>query len=85
LGLVHFRTSGAAVDDHLADQLVPFLALGCEPSDLTSPTASPHLRTVNWVVQQFVGARITLEEGPVARLRVAPAVGSGSPSFGGRP
>jgi RNA 3'-terminal phosphate cyclase (ATP) len=70
-----FRTSGAAVDDHLADQLVPFLALAGEESDLTSPTASSHLRTVAWVVQQFVPARVTLDEGAVARLRVAPPVG----------
>lgn len=73
--LLGFRTSGAAIDDHLADQLVPFLALAGEESDLTSPTASSHLRTVAWVVQQFVPARVTLAEGPVARLRVAPPVG----------
>ena len=74
-GLLAFRASGAAVDDHIADQLVPFLALAEEESDLTSPTASSHLRTVAWVVQQFVPARVTLDEGPVARLRVAPPVG----------
>jgi RNA 3'-terminal phosphate cyclase (ATP) len=74
-GLLAFRASGAAVDDHLADQLVPFLALAEEQSDLTSPTASSHLRTVAWVVQQFVRARVTLDEGPVARLRVAPPLG----------
>jgi RNA 3'-terminal phosphate cyclase (ATP) len=67
-----FRTGGTAVDDHLADQLVPFLALAGGESDLTSPTASSHLRTVIWVVQQFVPARITLDAGPVARPRVAP-------------
>ena len=72
-GLLGFRTSGAGVDDHLADQIVPFLALAREESHLTSPTASSHLRTVVWVVQQFVPARISLDEGPVARLRVAPA------------
>lgn len=71
--LLGFRASGAAVDDHLADQMVPFLAVAREPSDLTCPTASSHLRTVSWVVPQFVPARITLEERPVARLRVTPA------------
>jgi RNA 3'-terminal phosphate cyclase (ATP) len=70
--LLAFRTSGAAVDDHLADQLVPFLAVAGEPSVLTSPTASSHLRTVVWVVQQFVPARVTLDEARVARLAVAP-------------
>jgi RNA 3'-terminal phosphate cyclase (ATP) len=72
-GLLGFRASGAGVDDHLADQIVPFLALAGEESDVTSPTASSHLRTVAWVVQQFIPARITLDGGPVARLRVVPA------------
>ena len=72
-GLLGFRESGAGVDEHLADQIVPFLALSREESDLTSPTPSSHLRTVTWVVQQFVQARIALDEGPVARLRIAPA------------
>jgi RNA 3'-terminal phosphate cyclase len=71
-GLLGFRASGADVDDQLADQIVPFLALAREESDVTSPTASSHLRTVAWVVQQFVPARITLEAERVARLRVAP-------------
>jgi RNA 3'-terminal phosphate cyclase (ATP) len=71
-GLLGFRASGADVDDQLADQIVPFLALAREESDVTSPTASSHLRTVAWVVQQFVPARIALDAERVARLRVAP-------------
>lgn len=68
--LLAYLASGAAVDDHLADQLLPFLALSPEPSELTCPTLSPHLRTVAWVLQQFLPARIDLEEGPPARVRV---------------
>jgi RNA 3'-terminal phosphate cyclase (ATP) len=71
--LLGFRDSGADVDEHLADQLVPFLVLAAGESRLTCPAASSHLRTVVWVVRQFVPAAVALEAGPVARLRVAPA------------
>ncbi len=80
--LLSYLGTGAAVDDHLADQLVPFLALGVGPSALTCPTLSSHLRTVAWVVQQFLPARIELEAGPPARIRVLP--GPNGPRTGER-
>ena len=70
--LLAYLMSGAEIDDHLADQVVPFLALAGEPSVFTCPTLSPHLRTVAWVVQQFLPVRIDLEEGPPARVRITP-------------
>ncbi|HLE43410.1 MAG TPA: RNA 3'-terminal phosphate cyclase [Methylomirabilota bacterium] len=74
-----FHAAGADVDEHLADQLVPFLALAGAESAFTCPVLSGHLRTVAWVVQQFVPVRIALEEGTPARVRIAPAqAGSGS-------
>ncbi|MBI2372053.1 MAG: RNA 3'-phosphate cyclase [Deltaproteobacteria bacterium] len=71
-GLLAYLASGAAVDDHLADQLVPFLALGREGSEFTCPTLSPHLRTVAWVVQQFLPVRIELADAYPARVRIIP-------------
>lgn len=71
--LLAWRASGAQVDDHLADQLVPFLALARAGSTFTCPTLSGHLRTVAWAVQQLVPARIELEDGRPARVRVRPA------------
>lgn len=73
--LLAWRRSGAALDDHLADQLVPFLALAPEPSTFTCPALSSHLRTVAWVVEQFLPVRVVLEEGPPARVTVVPAPG----------
>jgi RNA 3'-terminal phosphate cyclase (ATP) len=64
--------SGAALDDHLADQLLPFLALAGGPSAFTCPTLSPHLRTVAWVVQQFLPVAIDMREGRPARVDVTP-------------
>lgn len=71
--LLAYRASGALVDDHLADQLVPFLALTPGTSFLTCATLSPHLRTVAWVVQQFLATRIELDGTQPARVRITPA------------
>jgi RNA 3'-terminal phosphate cyclase (ATP) len=71
--LLAFLESGAAVDTHLADQLVPFLALASEPSELSCPVLSSHLDTVAWVVEQFLPGRVQLDAGPPARVRVTPA------------
>lgn len=71
-GLLAYLDSHAAADDHLADQLVPFLALAREGSVLTCPSLSDHLRTVAWVVQQFVDTSIDLGAGPPARVNLAP-------------
>lgn len=70
--LLEYLHSGAAVDDHLADQLIPFLALAGAPSVLTCPTLSSHLRTVAWVVEQMLTARVALSEGPPARVVISP-------------
>jgi RNA 3'-terminal phosphate cyclase (ATP) len=70
--LLTYLGNSAAVDDHLADQLVPFLALARAGSVFTCPSLSGHLRSVAWVVQQFVDVRIDLEDGPPARVRITP-------------
>ncbi len=72
--LLAYLESGAVVDDHLADQLLPFLALARDESAFTCPSLSNHLQSVAWVVQQFVDARIDLEDGHPARVRIAPPV-----------
>jgi RNA 3'-terminal phosphate cyclase (ATP) len=68
--LLGFLASGAAIDDCLADQLLPFLALAEGSSSFTCPSLSSHLATVAWVVEQFLPRRVMLEPGPPARVRV---------------
>jgi RNA 3'-terminal phosphate cyclase (ATP) len=70
--LLDFLSSGAAVDVHLADQLVPFLALASSPSRFSCPTLSPHLKTVAWTVRQFLPVRIELDEGHPSRVAITP-------------
>jgi RNA 3'-terminal phosphate cyclase (ATP) len=67
-----WRATGAAVDDQLADQLLPFLALASGDSSLTCPTLSPHLRTVAWLVQEFLPVRVALTEGRPASIHISP-------------
>lgn len=54
--------SGAAVDEHLGDQLLPYLALAPGRSEILIQGVSSHLRTNLWVVNQFMPSRLTLEE-----------------------
>lgn len=70
--LLAYRGSDALVDDRLADQLMPFLALAGEASLFTAPTLSSHLQTAAWVVRQFLPTRIDLDAGPPARVRIVP-------------
>jgi RNA 3'-terminal phosphate cyclase (ATP) len=70
--LLAYRASGAAVDDHLADQLVPFLALGARDSRFTCPTLSRHLETVVWTARQFLPAAIALVDGRPASVVISP-------------
>lgn len=46
--------SGAACDEHLADQLVLPMALARGESRWSTPTITEHLRTVLWVTEQFL-------------------------------
>ena len=71
--LLDWRATGAALDGHLADQLVPFLALADGPSAFTCPRLSGHLRTVAWLVQQFLEVGIAFRDERPARVEIAPA------------
>jgi RNA 3'-terminal phosphate cyclase (ATP) len=54
--------SGAAVDVHLADQLVLPAALTGQVMQWTTPEVSEHLRTVIWLVEQFLPVTFTITE-----------------------
>ncbi len=66
--------SGAAVEMHLADQLVLPLALAGGPSTFTTCRVTRHLLTNAWVVRQFLPVQIEVEgeEGEAGRVLVRP-------------
>jgi len=50
-----FQDRRAAVDRHLADQIVLYLARARGPSSLITPEITLHLLTNLWVIEQFLG------------------------------
>ncbi|OGS63347.1 MAG: RNA 3'-terminal-phosphate cyclase [Euryarchaeota archaeon RBG_19FT_COMBO_69_17] len=62
--------SGASLDVHAADQVLPYLALAPGPSSFTVREATGHLRTMAWLVEKLLGREVRIE--PQNRLwRVA--------------
>jgi RNA 3'-terminal phosphate cyclase (ATP) len=59
--LVEFLHGTAALDRHLADQLILPMALAAGPSRLTTEAVTQHLLTNAWVVNQFFPGRIRIE------------------------
>lgn len=76
--LLDFLQSGAAAEEHLADQLIPYLALATGPSEIRVPRISSHLETNLWVVGRFCNPEITFqEEGPAIGVRINPIKNQG--------
>jgi RNA 3'-terminal phosphate cyclase (ATP) len=70
---LRWRNSGAPIDAHLADQLVPYLAVAPTPSRLTCPELTSHLRTVAWLAEQFLPVRVRLVESSPPAIEVGSA------------
>jgi RNA 3'-phosphate cyclase len=62
--LLNELSTGMAVDSHLADMLVPYLALADGESKLGITSVTEHLRTNIWASKQFLDSKIELEEKP---------------------
>lgn len=78
--LLFHNTSGAALDRHLADQVLVPLALTGRQSDFTCEAATSHLRTNAWVIEQFGLARVIFEqtEGKGVRVGIVPLASPGT-------
>jgi RNA 3'-phosphate cyclase len=53
--------SGAAVDEHMLDQILPYMALADEPSLATAEEMTGHAQTNIWVLEKFVGRRFDVK------------------------
>lgn len=71
--LIHLRAQGA-LDPHLADQVVPWLAFCGGPSEFTTSRITRHLLTNLWVVRQFMDVDVRVEgnEGEEGRVLIRP-------------
>jgi len=59
--MLHFLRSGAAVDVHLADQILIYLAMLPGSHRMTVAAISRHLITNAWVVERFLPVRFHIE------------------------
>jgi RNA 3'-terminal phosphate cyclase (ATP) len=73
--LLGYGDSSGALDPHLADQVIPYLALADGVSEFTTSCITPHLLTNSWVVRQFLDVAVQVEgnEGGPGRVRVVPS------------
>jgi RNA 3'-terminal phosphate cyclase (ATP) len=56
-----FMKTTGAIEEHLADQLIPFLALAQDESNFSVSRISRHLLTNIWVTQQFLPVKFIVE------------------------
>jgi RNA 3'-terminal phosphate cyclase (ATP) len=72
--LLEHQRSGAALDAHLADQLVLPAALAAGPSRFSIERVTKHLQTNTWVVGQFGLAEVNIagSEGEPGTVTVLP-------------
>jgi len=66
------HASGAAVELHLADQMLLPLALANGVSSFTTPQPTGHLKTNTWTIGQFGIADISISEETPCRVRIEP-------------
>jgi len=53
--------SGATVDIHVADQLIPFAALADGWSSFVIPEMTDHIDSRLWLVETFLGAKTEIK------------------------
>jgi RNA 3'-terminal phosphate cyclase (ATP) len=70
---LQYFESGAALDAHLADQLIIPLSLAMGASSFTTCRITQHLLTNVWIVEQFLRRQVDVEgeEGKAGRVSVA--------------
>ena len=66
------HASDAAVELHLADQLLLPLSFAAGISTFTTPRPTSHLRTNAWNIGQFTIADISIEDGTPCRVSIRP-------------
>jgi len=55
--------SGACLDEHMADQILPYMALAQADSRATVAAVTNHCRTNAWVLEKFLPVRFSMDPG----------------------
>ena len=56
------QRSGACLDEHMADQILPYMALAEGHSRVSVAAITDHCRTNVWVIEQFLPVRFEVDE-----------------------
>jgi RNA 3'-terminal phosphate cyclase (ATP) len=67
------HVSGAAIELHLADQLLAPLAIAAGPSEFTVARPTAHLVTNAWTIEQFGIAKVTIEQNVLTHVHIEPS------------
>jgi RNA 3'-phosphate cyclase len=59
--LIQEIAQGRAIDSHLADMIVPYLAVAIGPSEIGISKITSHLTTNLWTIEQILGTELHLE------------------------
>ena len=62
LELLKEQRSGACLDKHLADQILPFMALVSGKSQITVSEVTKHCKTNIWVIEKFIDGKFEIED-----------------------
>jgi len=62
LELLREQKSGACLDKHLADQILPFLALAKNRSKVTVSEITNHCKTNIWVIEKFIDGKFEIKD-----------------------
>jgi len=70
-GLIAELDAGSSLDIHAADQLLLYLGQASEESAFRVREASGHIRTMAWLLEQFLDRKVTIEpQGTLYRVEV---------------
>jgi len=62
LELLKEQKSNACLDKHLADQILPFMALSPKKSQITVSEITEHCKTNIWVIEKFLEGKFEIKE-----------------------
>ena len=66
-----FHSGVAAVDKHLADQLLLYYALADGPGSLLAEEITPHIQTNAWVIEQFLPVKFEISGNSIDLKKLA--------------
>lgn len=66
--LIDTFNSGATVDSHLSDQLIPFTALADGKSIFKTPRLTMHAKTNIWLVKKFLPLEFNIKENNIVEI-----------------